>query len=95
MKSYKIHREIRKRALVFGLPVPLFALQMFGVIASLLVIIFSFSFGLVLGAMLLNGSLYVLLLKLNNNPNSMHIGQRFPRAITNKKTNLLNYGHQH
>ena len=93
MKSYRIHRDIRRQALIFGLPVPLFAIQMLGVIASLLVIIFSFSFGFVLGAMLLNGSLYVLLLKLNSNPNSLPMGSVFPKSISNKKTNLLFYGH--
>ena len=93
MKSYSIHRDIRRRALIFGLSVPLFAIQMLGVIAPLLVIIFSFSFTLIFGAMLLNGALYVLLLKLNNNPNGLVIGMVFPKNISNKKTNLLYYGH--
>nr|WP_299801208.1 hypothetical protein [uncultured Maribacter sp.] len=91
MKSYRIYRNIRKRALIFGLPVSLFALQMLGVIGSLLVVIFSFNLVLVLGAALINGMLYVVLLKLTNRPHVLHIGNVFPKAISNKKTTLLNY----
>jgi len=91
MKGYRIYRNIRKRALIFGLPVALFALQMLGVIGSLLVVIFSFSLVLVLGAAVMNGILYVVLLKLTNQPHLLHIGKVFPRSISNKKTSLLNY----
>lgn len=91
MKSFTIHRDIRARALIFGLPVPFFALQMLGVIASLLVIIFSLSFPLIFGAILANGILYVILLKLTNRPHLLYLGNVFPIAISNKKTNLLRY----
>lgn len=91
MKSYEVYKNIRRRALIFGLPVSMFALQMLGVIGSLLVVIFSFSFGLVLGAILLNGILYVILLKLANQPHLLHIGKVFPKAMSNKKTTALNY----
>jgi len=91
MKSYRIYRNIRKRALIFGLPVSLFALQMLGVIGSLLVVIFSFNLVLVLGAALINVMLYVALLKLTNQPYVLHIGNVFPKAISNKKTSVLNY----
>ncbi len=91
MKKYGIYRDIRARALIFGLPVSLFALQMLGVIASLLVIIFSFSFGLVLGTMLCNGILYTALLQLTNRPNLLQMGNVLPKAISNKKTNFLHY----
>ena len=91
MKTFVIHRDIRARALIFGLPVPLFAIQMLGVIASLLIIIFSFSFALIFGAILGNGILYVILLKLTNQPDLLHFVNVFPKAISNKKTNLLRY----
>lgn len=91
MKKFEIYRDIRARALIFGLSVPFFALQMLGVIASLLVIIFSFSFALIFGAMLCNGILYVVLLKLTNRPDMVQVGRVFPRSISNKKTNLLRY----
>ncbi|WKX76936.1 hypothetical protein Q5W13_01865 [Zobellia laminariae] len=91
MKGYRIYRNIRKRALIFGLPVALFALQMLGVIGSLLVVIFSFSLVLVLCAAITNGILYVVLLKLTNQPHLLYIGKVFPKSISNKKTSLLNY----
>lgn len=93
MKVYIIYRDIRRRALIFGLPVSLFAIQMLGIIGSLLVVIFSFSFGLVIGAMLLNGILYVVLIKLVNQPRLLDVAQVFPKIISNKKTSLLSYGH--
>jgi len=91
MKSYRVYRNIRRRALIFGLPVSLFALQMLGVIGSLLVVIFSFSFALVLGAAVFNGVLYVLLLKVTNQPHLLHFSKVLPKAISNKKTTALNY----
>lgn len=91
MKHYRVYRNIRKRALIFGLPVSLFALQMLGIIGSLLVVIFSFSFGLVLSAAVFNVVLYVLLLKVTNQPHLLNFAKVFPKAISNKKTTALNY----
>ena len=91
MNGYKIYRNIRKRALIFGLPLPLFALQMLGVIGSLLVVIFSFSLFLVMGVIAVNLLLYVILLKLTHQPQLLHLAKVFPSAISNKKTTLLNY----
>lgn len=93
MKKFEIYKDIRCRALIFGLSVPMFALQMIGVIGSLLVVIFSFSFSLVIGAMFLNGILYVVLIKLVNRPGAFDMVPVFPKSISNKKTNLLRYGH--
>lgn len=91
MKGYQIYRNIRKRALIFGLPVSLFALQMAAVIGSLLIVIFSFSLFLVMGAMAINLMLYVVLLKLTHQPHLLHIQKVFPTAISNKKTTTLHY----
>lgn len=91
MKGYQVYRNIRKRALIFGLPVSLFALQMLGVIGSLLVVIFSFSFVLVLGAIVINITLYAVLLKLTLQPHLLHFAKVFPTAISNKKTTAINY----
>ena len=91
MKSYGVYRNIRKRALIFGLPVSLFALQMSGVIGSLLVVIFSFSFVLVLCALVINLTLYFVLLKLTHRPHLLHFAKVFPSAISNKKTTTLHY----
>jgi len=94
MKKFEIYRDIRARALIFGLPLPLFALQMLGIIASLLVIIFSFRFVLVFGALLGNGVLYALLLKLANQPQWLSLAKGGPKLISNKKTSLLRYADQ-
>ncbi|HEX9825388.1 MAG TPA: hypothetical protein VGA80_02230 [Flavobacteriaceae bacterium] len=91
MKRYEVYKNIRKRALIFGLPISLFALQMLGVIGSLLVVIFSFSAMLVLGALIINGTLYVALLKLTNQPQVLNFQNVFPQAISNKKTSTLYY----
>jgi len=91
MKRYEVYKNIRKRALIFGLPISLFALQMLGVIGSLLVVIFSFSLMLVLGALIINGILYVVLIKLTNQPQVLNFQNVFPQAISNKKTSALYY----
>ena len=91
MKVYQVYRNIRKRALIFGLPISLFALQMLGVIGSLLVIIFSFSFFLVISALAINLALYSVLLKLTHRPQLMIVAKVFPSAISNKKTTNMGY----
>jgi len=91
MKRYQIYRNIRKRALIFGLPVPLFALQMAVVICSLLLVIFSFNFVMVVCAIGVNLTFYVLLLKLTHQPHLLHLQTIFPMAISNKKTTALDY----
>ncbi|MGB2525759.1 hypothetical protein [Flagellimonas sp. SN16] len=88
MKPYKIHRHIRSRALIFGLPVAFFALQMLSVIGSLMAVIFSFDLRLLFGAMLGNGILYGLLLKLVQRPELLRTGNVFPHMISNKKITL-------
>ncbi len=91
MKSYQVYRNIRKRALIFGLPVSLFALQMLVEIGSLLVAIFSFSLLLFMVVIVVNISLYVILLKLTHQPHLLHFAKVFPAAISNKKTTPINY----
>ena len=91
MKSYKIYRNIRKKALIFGLPISLFAIQMAAVIGSLLGVIFSFSFLLVLGAICVNLILYAVLLKLTHQPHLVNFQKVFPQSISNKKTTGFHY----
>jgi hypothetical protein len=91
MRTFQIYRNIRKRALIFGLPVSLFALQMAAVIGSLLMVIFSFSLLLVMAAIAINLMLYIMLLKLTHQPHILHIQKVFPTAISNKKTTVLHY----
>lgn len=91
MKRYVVYKNIRKRAVIMGLPISLFALMMICVIGSLLFIIFSFNFSVIIGVFALNGILYVVLTKLTKNPSLVHIKKVFPLTISNKKTTHLNY----
>lgn len=91
MKKFPVYRNIRKQALIFGLPVGFFALQMVGVIGSLLVIIFSFSFTMVLGAILVNLLLYFGLLKLTQKPQFFSWQKVYPKSISNQQNTGLTY----
>ncbi|WP_111307355.1 hypothetical protein [Confluentibacter sediminis] len=86
MKKYEIYKNIRKRAIIFGLPISLFALMMIAIVASLLVIIFSFSFIVVIGVLICNATLYIALTKFAHNPQLLQIARVFPKIISNKKS---------
>ena len=91
MKRFEVYRNIRKRAMIFGLPISLFALQILSVIGSLMVIIFSFSILIILGVILFNTSLYIVLTRITNNPVTFQLTGIFPKLISNKKSTLLTY----
>lgn len=91
MKRYEIYRNIRKRALIYGLPVSLFALMMLCIIGSLLVVIFSFSLPVILGAVVANLTCYVSLNKITREPGVLHFQKVFPRLISNKRSTGLSY----
>jgi len=91
MRSYQVYRNIRKGALIWGLPISLFALLMVSIVASLLVIIFSFSLMMVLGLFAWNGCLFMSLNKMNNNPGLFNFRKVFPKSISNKKDNILSH----
>lgn len=91
MKTFEVYKNIRKRALIMGLPIALFALMMTVVIGSLLLIIFSFSFMVIISVFLFNGVLYIALTHITKNPALMHIKKLFPESISNKKGSRLNY----
>ena len=91
MKKYEVYRNIRKRALIFGLPLTLFALQMVSVIGSLMIIIFSFGLGSILGALLWNPILYVVLTKVAHRPQLLQMGHPFPKHISNRQNSFLAY----
>jgi len=91
MKRFEVYRNIRKKALIWGLPISLFALMMVAVIASLLVIIFSFSFAVVISVFILNAGLYIGLTQIANISRHFEFSSVFPKNITNKKSSLFNY----
>ncbi|MBD0851877.1 hypothetical protein [Maribacter arenosus] len=91
MRSYEVYRNIRKGALIWGLPISLFALLMVSVVASLLVIIFSFSLIMVLSLFIWNAGLFIALNKMNSSTQLFNIRKVFPKSISNKKDNILNH----
>ena len=91
MKRYEVYKNIRKRAVIFGLPISLFALMMVSVLASLLIIIFSFSFGMIIGILIFNAALYVALTRITNSPQLFQMAKAFPRIISNKRNSGFDY----
>ncbi len=91
MKKYIPYKNIRKAAVIFGLSLPLFALMMLSVIASLLVIIFSFSLGVIISALLFNAFLYIGLNRISRLLEFVQMTGAFPKIITNKKDSGIDY----
>ena len=91
MKQFEVYRNIRKGAVIFGLPISLFALMMICIVASLLVIIFSFSFGIIIGVLLFNSALYIALIRITNNPRFFQMAKAFPKIISNKRNSGFDY----
>ena len=91
MKKFEVYKNIRKRAVIMGLPISLFALMMTAVIGSLLFIIFSFSFTIIILVFVFNATLYVALTHITKNPALLQIQKVFPQTIRNKKQSRLYY----
>ena len=91
MKTFEIYKNIRKRAIIFGLPISLFALMMVAVLLSLLVIIFSFSFTIIIGILIFNAVLYVTLIRITNTPQLFQMAKSFPSIISNKRNSAFDY----
>lgn len=91
MRTYKIYKDIRKGARIWGLPISLFALMMLSILGSLLIIIFSFSLLAILLAMLWNCCWYAGLTKIASNKHLLDFSKVFPSCISNKPDNLLNH----
>ncbi|MAU70554.1 MAG: hypothetical protein CML04_00520 [Pseudozobellia sp.] len=91
MKKFEIYRNIRKSALIFGLPISSFALMMISVIGSLLAIIFSFGFIIILSLVFWNILFYAILIYLVSRPNLTLQHEPFPPSISNKKIGLSSY----
>lgn len=89
MKKFEPYKNIRKRAMIMGLPISLFALQMISVIGSLLVIIFSFSLKVIVSVFIWNGTLYIALNRIISHPELLHLKKVFPLTISNKKQSSL------
>ncbi|WP_339629189.1 hypothetical protein [uncultured Maribacter sp.] len=91
MKKFEVYKNIRKRAVIFGLPISLFALMMVSILASLLIIIFSFSFVMIIAILIFNAGLYIALTRINQNPQLFQMAKAFPRIISNKRNSDFDY----
>lgn len=91
MKKFEVYRNMRKTAIIFGLPLSLFAMMMVSIVASLLIIIFSFSFGIIIGVLSFNSALYIALTRITNNPQLFQLEGSFPNIISNRKNSGLYY----
>lgn len=91
MKRFEVYKNIRKRAVIFGLPISLFALMMMSILGSLMVIIFSFSFGMIISVAIFNAALYVALTRITNNPQLFQTAKAFPKIISNKRNSGFDY----
>ena len=91
MKQFETYRNIRKGAVIFGLPISSFALMMICVVASLLVIIFSFSLWIIIGAFIFNCVLYVVLIRITASSQLFQMSATFPDLISNRKNSGFNY----
>ena len=91
MKKFEVYKNIRKRAVIMGLPISLFALMMTAVIGSLLFIIFSFSFTVIVSVFVFNAILYIALTHITKNSALLHFKKVFPQTISNKKESSLYY----
>lgn len=91
MKQFEVYRNVRKGAMIWGLPVSMFVLMMIAIIGSLLVIIFSFSFTVVISVVVVNSFLYISLTKVSANPQILHYSKVFPKVITLKKSTRIYY----
>lgn len=91
MKQFEVYRNIRKQAMIMGLSISLFALMMVSVICSLLIIIFSFHFGVIVGLLLFNALLYGALVRWVKKPYQFTVVQTFPKTISLKQLNPFDY----
>ncbi|MEO2062159.1 MAG: hypothetical protein ABGW97_04195 [Christiangramia sp.] len=91
MKRYTMYRDIRKEALIMGLPVMLFGVQIVALVLSLFLLIFSFSLVVLLAILLGNIGLYLGLLRYVSRNKSVTFFRVFPKEISNKAINKLPY----
>jgi len=90
MKSYVVYRDIRKKALIFGLAVGSFAIQMTSVISSLLLIIFSFNLFMIILLIGWNIGLYIFLLRARTMVIPPQGGSAI-KLLSNKQTGINGY----
>lgn len=91
MAAFEIYRHIRQKALIFGLTVNLFAVQMLAILLSLLILIFSFSLSLLAILPIVNSGLYLLLRYFLNNPGLKGLLPKGKRIYSGKNITPIYY----
>lgn len=91
MKQFEVYRNIRKGAMIMGLSISLFALMMTSVIGSLLIVIFSFHFSVIVTLLLFNALLYGALVRWMRKSFQFKVKSTFPKTISLKQLNPINY----
>lgn len=91
MKHFEPYRNIRKQAMVLGLPLSYFALLMVSVIASLLVVIFSFGLGVIVFVIFWNCAVFIALSRLSGHTGLFDRGGVLPSSISNKRQSRMGY----
>lgn len=77
--------------MIFGLPLSLFALMMIAILLTLLIIIFSFGLGIMLGLVVFDILLYIGLTKIAHTPSLFQWDNPFPKVISNKRNSGMYY----
>lgn len=89
MKNYSPYRDIRREALIMGLPLLFFALQIVFLVISMLVLIFAFGLLSILLTVFGNTGLYIGLLRLASSKRKVQFFRVYPSLISNKHVNNL------
>ncbi|WBL26726.1 hypothetical protein [Zunongwangia sp. HGR-M22] len=89
MKKFIPYRDIRKEALIFGLPVYLFAVQMIAVIIGLLIIIFAFGWMTLIIGCSSNILLYLILMNLKKLMANLQFFHVFPKHLSTKQITVF------
>ncbi|MDT0677922.1 hypothetical protein [Autumnicola musiva] len=87
MKRYIAYRDIRKEALIMGLPLLLFAVQIAVLVLSLLIAIFAFNLLMILVLIVMNIGLYFGFLHYTRLTRRVTFICVFPKLISNKPVN--------
>lgn len=91
MKKYEAYKDIRKQALIFGLPLGFFILQIVSILIGFFVLFTAFSLLTIIGLVIFWVGLYAVLGYLTKNPSLFNFSKIFPNIITNKSQNTFNY----
>ena len=77
--------------MIWGLPISFFAILMISVVASMLMVIFSFGILAIISTGLWNALLYIILTRMTTGTEIPRFKKVFPNCIRNNKLNISVY----